>query len=280
MVKSFCRKSRPLLVLAILGLTQLAWADLASERQALEQGYRAAIPQIKPEDYVLGTLAFSPQARHQVESLMTLPPYEIDLDAARDRWNKPFKNGKNFASCFPEAGQGAALTYPRFDQQKHRVETFEEALNQCLINNSEQPLSLEDKNLGMLSIQGKSLFNGRPVQIKVEGPAAQAAWEAGRLYYHKPRGPQQMSCASCHVQAVGKVMGGNAVSPLIGQGTHWPEFRNGGATLVTLQQRFMQCNRGLGDTVLKAGSETYNNLEYYVTSLSNGLPVRVPVIRP
>lgn len=257
-----------------------ALADLPQERKTLEQFYREAIPQINPKDYVQGTLAFNPKVRHQVEELMSFPPYELDLDAAKERWNHPLKSGKTLASCFPEAQAGKSLPYPRFDPQLHRVVTFEEALNQCLKANQEPVLPLDDKGLGLLSIQGKMLFNGRPVQVVVEGVAAQTAWDAGRAYYHQSRGPQHMSCASCHVQAVGKIMGGNAVSPVIGQGTHWPEFRNGGTQLLTLQQRFMQCNRGLGDQAPALGSETYNNLEYYLTSLSNGLSNQVPVIRP
>jgi sulfur-oxidizing protein SoxA len=257
-----------------------ARADLVHERQSLEKIYGATIPHIKPQDYLLGTLAFNAEARRQVEELMSFPPFELELDAARERWNQPFANGKTYGSCFPEAGQGASLGYPRYDSQQHRVVTFEDALNDCRVKNGEKLFSLEDKSLGLLAIVGKTLFNGKKVEVSVTGQEAQAAWEAGRAYYYQPRGAQKMSCASCHVEGVGQVMGGNPVSPLLGQGTHWPEFRNGGTQLVTLQQRFMQCNRGLGDTLSKPGSATYNNLEYFITSLSNGYPVRVPVIRP
>jgi sulfur-oxidizing protein SoxA len=202
------------------------------------------------------------------------------MDAAHERWNRPLKSGKTLASCFPEGAAGAAMPYPRFDTHQQRVVTFEEALNQCLRDNQEQPLPLGDKTLGLLSIQGKMLFNGRPVKVVVESAAAKAAWEAGRHYYYQPRGSNQRSCASCHVQSVGMEMGGNPVSPLIGQGTHWPLFRNGGTLLLTMQQRFQQCNRGLGDAAPALGSETYNNLEFYITSLSNGLPNQLPVIHP
>jgi sulfur-oxidizing protein SoxA len=264
--------------LCVLALN--AWADLSQERQSLEQHYREVIPQVSPTDYVLGTLAFNPRARHQVEELMSFPPYELDLDAAHDRWNRPLKSGKTLASCFPEAAAGGSLPYPRFDARQQRVITFEEAVNQCLRDNQEKALALDDKGLGLLSIEGKMLFNGRPIKVVVDSAGAKTAWENGRHYYYQPRGSNQMSCASCHVKAVGKDMGGNPVSPLIGQGTHWPEFRNGGTQLVTLQQRFMQCNRGLGDAAPALGSETYNNLEFYLTSLSNGMPNKVPVIRP
>jgi sulfur-oxidizing protein SoxA len=261
-------------------LVSTAWADLPQERQSLEQYYHQVIPQVHLADYVLGTLAFNPGARQQVENLMGFPPYELDMDAAQERWKRPLKSGKTLASCFPEGAAGKAMPYPRFDSRQQRVVTFEEALNQCLRENQEQSLPLDDKTLGLLSIQGKMLFNGRPVEVVVESEAAKAAWEDGRRYYYQPRGPNQRSCASCHVQAVGKEMGGNPVSPLIGQGTHWPLFRNGGTLLVTLQQRFQQCNRGLGDAAPPLGSETYNNLEFYLTSLSNGLPNQLPVIHP
>ena len=82
----------------------------------------------------------------------------------------------------------------------------------------------------------------------------------------------QGACASCHVQAAGRRYAGTPLSPAIGQAVRWPFIR--GAVPVTLQAQIRECLERMGAAPFAAGSEELNDLEYFLTYLSNGLPVK------
>jgi sulfur-oxidizing protein SoxA len=59
---------------------------------------------------------------------------------------------------------------------------------------------------------------------------------------------------------------------------HWPVFR-GGDTLVTLQQRYDGCYKQVRAVPPAQGGAALNNLEYFHSYLSNGLPMKASVFR-
>jgi sulfur-oxidizing protein SoxA len=68
------------------------------------------------------------------------------------------------------------------------------------------------------------------------------------------------------------------ISPALGHATHWPIFR-GGEELMTLQGRFKRCMEQMRATPFGYGSDEWNNLEYFLSYLSNGLPLKSSVFR-
>ncbi|BAN36217.1 diheme cytochrome SoxA (sulfur oxidation) [Sulfuricella denitrificans skB26] len=272
------RRLTVLLACLFLGASLAASAGPAEDRKALTAHYKQLLPGVKFQDYVLGALALNKDALDQYESIMMFPPFVNDVDDGRKTWEKPFKNGKTFASCFRNGGKKVAGGYPYFDNGVGKVLTFENALNACLRHNDEAELKYGSTELGLLSAYAKSLSDGMKVQVKVEGPAALAAYENGKTHYYSRRGQLNFSCASCHVDNVGKFVRSEQLSPMIGQAAHWPEFR-AGTELVTLQGRFRQCQKNVRATPLDYNSEEYNDLEYFLTYMSNGLPMQTPVFR-
>ena len=272
------RRLTAFLACLIMGASFAATASPAEDRKALIDFYKQHLPSVKVENYVLGALALNKDALAQYESIMTFPPFVNDVDEGRKTWEKPFKNGKNFASCFPNGGKTVIGAYPYFDNGLGKVVTFENALNACLKNNDEAELKYGSPALGLLSAYARSLSDGMKVQIKVEGPAALEAYEKGKAYYYARRGQLNFSCASCHVDNVGKFIRSEQLSPFVGQAVHWPVFR-AGTELTTMQRRFQQCGSQTRATPLEINSEEYNNLEYFMTYISNGLPMQSPVFR-
>jgi len=248
------------------------------DRTALINEYKQMFPDIKFEDYIYGALAMNPDARGQYDSFMEFPSYSIDLDKGQKAWETPFKNGKSFASCFPNGGKNVAGNYPYFDNATNRVVTFENAINVCLKANGEAELPYAENQMGLLTAYARSQSDGMKVKVKVEGAAALAAYEKGKAYYATRNGQLNFACKSCHVQSAGKFIRSDQLSMMIGQATHWPEFR-GGTDIVTLQGRFKQCEKNVRAEPKKANSEEYNNLEYYLTYMSNDLPMQTPVFR-
>lgn len=251
-----------------------------SERQRIVKAVQQIYPDIKFEDYVHGALVFSPDAKAQYDALMAFPPYDAEIEKGAKLWDTPFRNGKRYADCFPRGGRNVAGNYPQFDAAKKKVVTFEMALNECRTANGEEPYKHSDMStMGLLTAYARTLSDGMKMNIKVEGKEAQAAFDAGRKFFHQRRGQLNFSCAGCHIGNVGKILRTEYLSMAPGQATHWPAFRGGDYTLFTLQRRYAACNQMVRLAPLEMGGEDYNNLEYYHSYLSNGLPLKASVFR-
>lgn len=272
----------------ILVVVCLGWLAVAATAHATPEDDRLRavnavqkkFPAIKPADYVYGALAFSADAKSQYDAVMEFPPYDAEIEKGAKLWATPFKNGKRYADCFPRGGKNVAGNYPQFDAATKKVVTFEMALNQCRTANGETAYKHSDMNtMGLLTAYARTLSDGMKMNIKVEGRDALAAYEAGKKFFHQRRGQLNFSCAGCHMSNVGNVLRTEYLSMAPGQATHWPAFRGGDYGLFTLQRRYAACNQMVRLVPLEIGGEEYNNLEYYHSYLSNGLPLQASVFR-
>lgn len=249
------------------------------DRTYLVELYQAQFPAVELRDYVYGALLFSQDAKQQYDSMMEMPSWTSVLERGKSMWETPFRNGKTYADCFPNQGRNVAGDYPYYDEKLGKVVTFEMALNMCREANGEQPYAYDDMNtMGTLEVHARTLSDGMLMNVKVDTPAALAAYNKGRELYFRRMGQLNFACASCHVKAVGKHVRNEYLSPAIGQATHWPLFRGDGV-LFTLQRRYSACQGLVRAQPYKLGSEQYNDLEYYHSYISNGLPIHAAVWR-
>ena len=256
-----------------------AHASPEKDRQELVKYYTDKYPNIKVEDYVYGALAFEPDAKAQYDSIMEFPPFDSQIEAGRKLWETPFKNGKTYASCLPNGGNMIAGNYPMFDEGKGKVVTLVDAINDCRVANGEEAYKVGDTNtLGRLTAYMRTLSDGMMSNVKVEGPKAMAAYEDGKKSFYSRKGQLNFACASCHVQNAGVHLRSELISPAVGHTVHWPVFR-GGDNLVQLQQRYVGCFKSVRAVSAPQGSTTLNNLEYFHSALSNGLPLKASVFR-
>ncbi|KVW97205.1 sulfur oxidation c-type cytochrome SoxA [Thiobacillus denitrificans] len=254
-------------------------ASPEKDRQELTKYYTDKYPNIKVEDYVYGALAFEPDAKAQYDAIMEFPPFDSQVEAGRKLWETPFKNGKTYASCLPNGGKMIAGNYPIFDEAKGKVVTLIDAINDCRTANGEEAYKVGDKaTLGQLTAYMRTLSDGMLSNVKVEGPKATAAYEDGKKTFFSRKGQLNFACASCHVQNAGVHLRSELISPAVGHTVHWPAFR-GGDNLVQLQQRYMGCFKSVRAVSAPQGSTTLNNLEYFHSALSNGLPLKASVFR-
>jgi sulfur-oxidizing protein SoxA len=68
------------------------------------------------------------------------------------------------------------------------------------------------------------------------------------------------------------------ISPVVGQAAHVPVWR-GGDTLYTLHMRYTRCMEQVRAQPFPMGGEQFNDLEYFHSYLSNGLPLQANVYR-
>jgi len=263
----------------VAGLAAAAGTTPEQDRQQLVELFAARFPGIALEDYVYGAMIASPDARAQYEQIMEFPPFLNDIEAGRRIWETPFRNGKRFADCFPDGGRNVVGNYPYYDEKLGRVVTFEAALNRCLQASGEPPMAYGERYpMGVLTAYARTLSDGMRMQIKVDTPAARARYDAGKDLFFRRIGQLNAACAGCHVHNAGNIMRMEVISPALGQATHWPIFR-GGEELMSFQGRFKRCMEQMRAVPYGYDSAEWNDLEYFLSYLSNGIPLRSSVMR-
>ena len=268
-----------LICIGLMGGAMSAMATPEQDRQEFIKYYTKKYPNIKAEDYVYGSLAFDADSKAQYDAIMEFPPYEGELDKARKAFNTPFKNGKKYADCFPNGGKNIAGGYPYFDDKTGNVVTLSDAINACRVANGEEAFKVGDmKTMGVINVALRELSDGMLMNVKVEGAAANAAYEAGKKSFFSRKGQLNFACATCHVQNAGVRLRSELLSPAVGHAVHWPAFR-GGDNLNTLQNRYEGCYKQVRAVPPAQGSTGMNNLEYFHSYLSNGLPLKANVFR-
>lgn len=270
-------------VLAVLGaVPALAQAGPEHDRKALVEFFQQRFPGLKLSDYDNGTYAIDPTLRENWEQIKVFPPYLPYIQQGKQLFNTPFKNGKTYAQCLPNRGIGIANHYPRWDRARGEVVTLALVLNWCREANGEKPLAYGKGDLAYILTYLEETSKGKKVHITVpsDDPRALAAYERGKEFYYARRGQLNFSCAGCHVENAGRRLRTNVLSPALGQATHWPTYRTKWGDMGTLQRRFVGCNKQVRAKPFPLQSREYRDLEYFLTYLSNGLPIAGPGARP
>jgi sulfur-oxidizing protein SoxA len=259
----------------------LAGSSPEEDRKEVGEYFKQRFPDVPFKEFVNGQYALDDDRRSQWESLQDFPPYEFAVADGKEMFETAFANGKTYASCFENGGIGVRQNYPYFDTEKKEVITLELAINRCREANGEKPLRYKKGDIAAISAYMASTSKGKAFDIKVpDEPAALAAYQDGKEFYYSRRGQLNFSCASCHVQNAGNWIRADLLSPTLGQPSNFPVHRSKWGELGTLHRRFAGCNNNVRAEPLPAQGTEYRNLEYFLTYMSNGLPVVGPATRP
>jgi L-cysteine S-thiosulfotransferase len=283
---------RSRLNLALAGLAALALSatspagatdkpDPAADAKTFRNYYVKKFPNVKLEDFVNGPYALNEDMRRQWEEKEQFPPYEFSLEMGKEMFARPFKNGKHYADCFLNRGIGIRQNYPYFDASEGKVVTLELALNRCREANGEAALSYVDDEMAALTAYMAFTSRGKPFDIKVpDDPRALEAYQNGKRYFYTRRGQLNFSCATCHVQHPGERMRAEVLAPALGILNAMPIYRSEWGGMGTISRRFTTCNSQIRGVPLDPQDEEYRDLEYYLSYVSNGLPISGPGARP
>jgi len=255
--------------------------DPAGDAKAFRDFFAKKFPKVKFDDFVNGPYSMNEDMRRQWEEKEQFPPYEFALDAGKEMFAKPFKNGKSYADCFENGGVGIRQNYPYFDENDGKVVTLELALNRCREANGEAPLSYVKDDMASLTAYMAFTSRGKAMDIKIPSdPRALAAYEDGKRYFYTRRGQLNFSCASCHVQSPGERLRTEILAPALGILNAMPIYRSEWSGMGTISRRFVTCNSQTRAVPLEPQSDEYRDLEYYLSYVSNGLPISGPGARP
>jgi sulfur-oxidizing protein SoxA len=279
---------------AVVSATSLtAQADPAEDLKKFRAYFAQRFPTVKFDDYSNG-FYFMPgleQYKAQWDEVNEFPPYEIGLAEGKAAWERPFKNGKTFASCFKNGGKNIAQGYPRWDKATKSLRTAELDLIDCIKQNDpEMANGFKDLDkdakaraqIANLTAHLYSLSKGQRVQPDVDfsDPAALAAYEAGKKFWWQKRGQLNFACADCHWESAGKDIGGNQpLSAALGHPVGWPAYRFVWGKLETIHHRYKTCNSQVRAKPYKHFDQRYMNVQLYETYLSSGLPLTAPAMR-
>jgi len=89
-----------------------------------------------------------------------------------------------------------------------------------------------------------------------------------------------MGCATCHVQAPGERIRAEVLAPALGILNAMPIYRSEWSGMGTTSRRFTTCNSQIRGVPLNPQDDEYRDLEYYLSYVSNGLPISGPGARP
>ena len=281
-----------LFVSAALALAVLAFAaaqpaaaadaiDPAADAKAFQKYFTSKFPKLKLEDFVNGPYSLNEDMHRQWVEKEEFPPYEFSLDMGKEMFAKPFKNGKGYADCFANGGIGIRQNYPYFDDKEGKVVTLELALNRCREANGEPPFSYVKDEMAALTAYMAFTSRGKLFDIKIPNdPRALEAFETGKQYFSTRRGQLNFSCASCHVQNPGERIRAEVLAPALGILNAMPIYRSEWGGMGTISRRFTTCNVQTRGVALDPQSDEYRDLEYYLSYVSNGLPISGPGARP
>jgi sulfur-oxidizing protein SoxA len=265
-------------IAATTGAT-VATVDPEADRIALQEYMKNRFPETPMNEYINGIYAVDAASREQWEEIEEFPPYELDLEKGEELFNTPFANGKGYADCFENGGIGIRQNYPMWNDERKTVVTLEMAINECRMVNGEKPLGWKKGAIAEISAYMAYTSRGNEFAIDIPNDDAKAAYLDGKKFFYSKRGQLNLSCADCHLTGTNRLVRADLPSPALGHTTHFPVVRSKWGNIGTLHRRYEGCHRDSRSEYLKPQSETFRNLEYFQTYMSNGLIVNGPGAR-
>ena len=269
------------LAVALIGGAAPAPGTPLADQAAFRAFFQSRFPEVPPADFANGPYGVNAPMRKQWEEIMQFPPYDFALDEGKTAFETPFANGRQYADCFAHSGVGIRQDYPYFDAKSGEVVTLDLAINRCRTANGEKPLPYQTGMMASLTAYMAETSRGKPFDIKIpDDPRALAAYEAGKQFFYTRRGQLNFSCASCHVESSGQRMRADILAPALGILAAFPIYRSEWGSMGTIDRRFTSCSAQMRSEPLPPQDPAYRAVEYFLSYMSNGVPISGPGTRP
>ena len=188
---------------------------------------------------------------------------------------------KACADCHHDARvsmRGVAARYPAFDNSLGRPVDLEQRINLCRTGQQQAtPLRYESHDLLALTAFVAQQSRGVPIAAGAD-PQLAPFVASGRDLYMQRQGQLNLACANCHDDNWDKHLAGSAITQ--GHPTGYPEYRLEWQSLGSLQRRLRSCIFGIRARPYVYGAPELVELELYLMSRAQGMPVEAPAVRP
>jgi sulfur-oxidizing protein SoxA len=271
LIRIFCA------LLLLLSLSVHAGPE--QDREAFQRYFLERFPGVPLEEFANGIYALDEDSRQQWLEIEEFPPYEFALEQGKALYEQRFASGGTYSECFENGGLGIRQHFPYFDAELGQVVTLPLAINQCRTERGEAPYRYDSQEMIAITAWMAYTSRGEIFDIKVDSESALQAYTAGKQFYYSKRGQLNFSCADCHVSSAGFRIRADKLSTSLGHPTHFPVYRSKLGEMISLHQRFSGCVRDVRARPFELQSQEFRNLEYFLTYMSNGLPVNGPGAR-
>ncbi len=188
---------------------------------------------------------------------------------------------KSCADCHGDAAasmKGVTARYPAFDAKSNRPIDIEQRINICRAGKQNAtPFTRETRELLALTAFVGRQSRGEPVASPADDRLKPFV-ENGRRTYMTRAGQLNLSCANCHDDNWGRRLAGNAVPQA--HPTGYPIYRLEWQSLGSLQRRLRNCLFGMRAEAYPFGAPELVDLELYLMSRAQGMPLETPGVRP
>ena len=266
-------------------MTGLAVAALALSVQQMAPAIASDRPSVQPPeghplDEIISGYHFRVPETQAVQDDDFENPAFLWVEEAELLWDEvDGEEGKACSSCHGdvESLKTVGSTYPVYFEPWGKLINLEQRINHCRSENMKaEPWKYEsDQMLGMTALV-RHQARGEPVNVKIDGEAAQF-FEEGKAFYYQRRGQLDLACSHCHESYAGTKIRADMLSQ--GQSNGFPTYRLKWQKLGSLHRRFKGCNEQVRAEPYKRGSDEYVNLELYLAWRGQGLPIESPAVR-
>ena len=174
--------------------------------------------------------------------------------------------------------KGVAARYPAIDKALARPVTLDQRINLCRTNHQQAtPLPYESRDLLALSAFVAHQSRGAAITAG-DDPQAKPFVEHGRNLFMQREGQLNLACTNCHDDNFDKRLAGAPVTQ--GQPTGYPLYRLEWQTLGSLQRRLRACMTGIRAQPYDFGAPELVELELFLMSRAQGMPIEAPAVRP
>jgi L-cysteine S-thiosulfotransferase len=197
-------------------------------------------------------------------------------------WNgKAGAAGKACADCHHEAPasmKGVAARYPAFDKTLGRPVDLEQRINLCRSRQQQaSPLPYESRDLLALTAFVAQQSRGVPIDAAAD-PQLEPFVAKGRELFMQRQGQLNLGCTNCHDDNWDKRLAGSAITQA--HPTGYPLYRLEWQSLGSLQRRLRACITGIRAQPYDYGAPELVDLELYLMSRAQGMPMETPAVRP
>jgi len=174
--------------------------------------------------------------------------------------------------------RGVATQYPRFDGPSQKPVTLGERINLCRQRHQQAPMLLaQDERL--LGLEAVVAHQSRGMSIRPDQDHRLLPFrQRGEALFIQRFGQLDLSCAQCHDQQAGRLLGGTVIPQA--HPTGYPLYRLEWQGMGTLQRRLRNCMSGVRAAPFAFGSSELVALELYLVQRAAGMPLETPAVRP
>jgi sulfur-oxidizing protein SoxA len=197
-------------------------------------------------------------------------------------WKKKTGRADNTCSdCHGDARvsmKGVAARYPAFDASLGRPLNLEQRINLCRANHQQAP-NFGYESHDLLALSAYVAYQSRGIAIEAgSDPQLQPFVARGHDLFVQRQGQLNLGCANCHDDNWDKHLAGSAITQ--GQPTGYPMYRLEWQSLGSLERRLRACMTGIRAQAYEYGAAELVDLELYLASRAQGMPMESPAVRP